>query len=81
MELTILSPLQEQKFSVTWLEINTAVGNFVIQPGHVPMVVTLTPHQKLTFGLKNGKRESLSVVEGVAHITRGDATVILNEQL
>ncbi len=79
MELVLISPLQKQTFSITWLEINTAVGNFVIQPGHAPMIVTLTPHEKLTFCLDNGKRESIIVHQGVAHITRTSASILLNE--
>ena len=79
MELIIISPLAHKNFNVSWLEINTAAGNFVIQPGHVPTIMTLTPEQKFTFCLNNGKRESIVIKQGVIHITRTTATLILNE--
>jgi F0F1-type ATP synthase epsilon subunit len=79
MDLTIVCPLEHKTLSITWLEINTAVGNFVIQPGHVPTIMTLTPGEKVTFCLSNGKRESMLIKHGIVHITRTSATLILNE--
>lgn len=78
MELTIITPTSAQKISIAWLEINTPVGNFVIQPGHAPMVVTLSPKEKVMYGLENGKRESIMVNLGTAHITRTAVTLLLN---
>lgn len=80
MELIIITPLYQQTYHVEWLEIRTPTGSFVIQPGHVPTVLVLMPHQKVTFGLPNGKRESLMIQQGTAHITRTSATLLLNER-
>jgi F0F1-type ATP synthase epsilon subunit len=80
MELTIITPLQKNLYTIAWIELNTEQGNFVIQLGHVPMIITLSPHEKVTFCLNNGKRESLMVRQGIAHITRTTTTLILNEQ-
>jgi len=79
MDLIIITPVQELIYGITWLEINTPVGNFVIQPGHAPTVLTLAANEKITFCLKNGKRESMPIKQGVVHITRTAATIIMNE--
>ncbi len=79
MKLTIISPYEKKVYAISWIELNTPVGNFVIQPGHVPTVLTLSPGEKITFGLANGKRESCTVHQGIAHITRDSATILLNE--
>ena len=80
MELIIISPTYRHTYTITWLEINTPAGNFVIQPEHAPSIMTLSPHEKITFCLKNGKRESITIRQGVVHITRTDATILLNDQ-
>ena len=79
MELTLVTPLRKQTYAIVWLEINTPAGNFVIQPGHVPTVLTLSPQEKITFCLTNGKHESIMIKQGIAHITRDSATMLINE--
>jgi F0F1-type ATP synthase epsilon subunit len=79
MELTIITPTQQLVFTITWLELNTPSGNFVIQPERAATILTLSPQQKFTFCLENGKRESMLVRQGVAHITRNSATIVINE--
>lgn len=79
MDLTIITPISHQTFAIAWLELATTAGNFVIQPGHAPTVLTLTPAEKVTFCLANGKRDSIVVSQGIAHITRTTATLLLNE--
>lgn len=79
MKFTIISPYDKKVYAISWIELNTPIGNFVIQPGHVPTILTLSEGEKITFGLANGKRESLTVKQGVAHITRDSATILLSE--
>ncbi len=81
MMFTIIGPTSKKILRVTWLEINTPVGNFVIQAGHAPTVLTLTGQQPITFCLKNGKQESLLIHEGVVEITRESATLFVNQEL
>lgn len=80
MMLSIVTPLRTMNYEVAWLEVNTNVGNFVIQKGHVPTILTLEPRQEITFRLKNGKEESLMAQSGIVEVTREQSTVILNEQ-
>lgn len=79
MDLHIISPQLTQTFSVAWLEINTPAGNFVIQRGHVPMILILSPDQAITFRLTNGKQDSIMIRQGLVEITRISATILMNE--
>ena len=77
MDLEIIGPLSHQVIPIVWLEVNTPAGNFVIQPGHAPLLVTLSPGQDITFGLKNGKFQTLTISAGILNVERTKATIIL----
>jgi F0F1-type ATP synthase epsilon subunit len=77
MKLHIASPEEHKILTVAWFEIDTPVGNFVIQAGHAPTVLTLKPESYITIRLKSGKQESLQAHSGLVHVTRKLATIIL----
>ena len=79
MNLSLVTPLNAKTMQVAWLELNTPVGNFVILPGHAPMIVTLSPNKTLTYCLSSGKQESCTVHRGIAEINRHTATIIMDE--
>ncbi len=79
MELRIVSPHKQQRFDVAWIEIDTTVGNFVLQPGHVPTVFSLLPNSKVTFRLTTGKQEAVTVKRAVLQVTRTKAVILVNE--
>jgi len=79
MELCIIYPYEKKQFNVSWLEVETPVGNFVIHGGHAPTLLTLLPYHDIIFQLKTGQRELIPVVNGILEITRERATVIINE--
>lgn len=79
MELKIVSPEGTQVHKITWLELNTSAGNFVIQPEHAPMIVTLAPDKNVIFCLKNGKQETFAPTGGIAEITRNSATLLITQ--
>ena len=62
------------------MEINAPTGNYVIQRGHAPMILTLSPNQKLIFRLKSGREESILVRQGVVNIGREETTAIITQQ-
>lgn len=78
MELHIISPESSQTFSIVWLEAQTSQGSFVIQPGHVPILLPLTPNEPVVFMLKNGKRESVPIGRGILEATRNAITIIMH---
>lgn len=80
MNLQIISPLRILNYDVAWLEVNTNVGNFIIQKGHVPTLLVLSPNEEIIFRLKNGKEESIMVTSGIVEVTREKSTVIIHEQ-
>jgi F0F1-type ATP synthase epsilon subunit len=79
MQLTILNPQQRQSIEISWIEVETAIGNFVIQKYHVPTILTVLPHQPVTYQLTNGKQETFISPGGILQINRESATLLLNE--
>lgn len=79
MELKIIGPEGTQTHEVLWLELNTKAGNFVIQDGHAPMIVSLKEDKEVVFCLNNGKQETFAPTGGVAEITRTSATLLLTQ--
>lgn len=43
------------------------------------MVITLTSNASISFVLKSGKHESVTVSQGIAEVTREKVTVFLSE--
>lgn len=81
MDLTIICPSSQKRYLISWIEINTPKGNFVIQPGHAPMIMSLLKKRALTFALQNGTRESIIIQDGMISIDRLRATVITSQEL
>ena len=79
MKLKIIGPEGTQIHEILWVELNTKAGNFVIQPGHHPMVVSLDENKEVAFCLKTGKQSSFSPPGGVAEITRNSITLLLTQ--
>jgi len=77
MRLDIATPSEKHTLDIAWLEINTIVGNFVIQPEHAPMVVTLSPLSEVSYRLTSGKEEKRKVVNGVAHVERNHISLLI----
>jgi F0F1-type ATP synthase epsilon subunit len=79
MQFTIISPQQKKELAISWLEVNTPVGNFVIQRGHAPTILLVLPHQPVTVCLNNGKQETFDTPGGILEINRTKALLLLNE--
>lgn len=80
MKLTIISPVEIKEFTVSWVELNTTAGNFIIQPAHAPTIFVLKPKSIVITQLANGNREIIAVNEGIAEITRASVTILANNQ-
>lgn len=77
MKLIIMTPSKKEIVDVEWVELNTSAGNFIIQSGHAPMILSLSEKQPLLYGLKNNKETIIMVHTGMAHITRSEVTLLL----
>jgi F0F1-type ATP synthase epsilon subunit len=80
MQLSIISPSKKEIFEVLWVECNTPTGSYVIQPGHAPMILALSPKKPFSFSLKNGQEEIIMIQQGIAHITRESVTLLINQK-
>jgi F0F1-type ATP synthase epsilon subunit len=77
MELIIVSPDYELNKTVAWIEINTPKGNYIIQKGHVPFIISLSPNEPVTYQLESGKKETIIVQSGTADINRTKIMLII----
>lgn len=78
MQLQIVSPEKKEIIEVAWVELNTPSGNYIIQSGHAPMALALSPKQPIIYAHKNGKEEIVMVERGMAEITRSQVTILLS---
>jgi len=77
MILKVITTQRTVEHDVDWVELNTPVGNMVIQQGHAPMIIELSGGHELLFQVTGGATESVIVVQGVAHITRYEVKILL----
>ena len=80
MELKILGPTSSQQLSINWLEAQTDQGNFVILPGHAPMVILLAPNKELVMELSDSTKNSLTIPGGILQVTRTSITLLISQQ-
>lgn len=81
MQLQVLSVNKKEEFNVLWVELQTKIGNFIIQPEHAPMILELQPASQLRFCLDNTKQATLEISSGLVHITRNSVTILIDSQL
>ena len=81
MQLKIIGIDQSEQFNVAWVELQTKMGNFIIQPEHAPMIIELQPNSQIRFCLDNSKQKTFDILGGFAHVTRTDVTVLINNSL
>jgi F0F1-type ATP synthase epsilon subunit len=79
MKLTILKPYDKEVHSVAWLEVNTNVGNFVLQKGHAPMILMLAKDRQLSYCLDNGQQINTTISGGILKIDREQVTIVLEK--
>ncbi len=79
MELKIFGPEGSQIVDACWVELNTNTGNFVVEIGHTPMIVSLAADKEVVYCLTNGKQETFVPTSGVAEITRTSVTLLLTQ--
>jgi F0F1-type ATP synthase epsilon subunit len=79
MELHIITAEEKQTYAIAWFEAQTTTGSFVIQAGHAPMILLLKANEPFIFLLKNGKKESRLVGQGIIKIERHHTTLIMTK--
>lgn len=82
MKLTIFSSAQSQEYDMSYLEVETSVGNFVILEGHEPLLLLLSCDKPIIFCQKDTPEtfERLPLAKGgILKVTRAQATIFINE--
>lgn len=79
MKLIIKTPRSSQEYDTAWVEINTSTGNIVIQPGHAPTIIVLSPLMPFIFKMINGKQETLMITRGIIEISRTQVVALLSD--
>ena len=77
MILNIISPKETIHHEIVWLEINTPVGNMVIQKHHAPMIIELEPHKEIAYQLVTGKQQTIPISRGFVHVSRTEIKIIV----
>jgi len=80
IKVTIMSPSSSTEVQAEWLDVNTKSGNFVILPGHIPLITTLAIKKNLVIGLENGTQKIINVNDGILEVTRDTATIFLTNE-
>lgn len=77
MKLKIITTQKTVEHEVDWVELNTPVGNMVIQQGHAPMIIELSHGYELSYQITDGPIETILIVQAVAHITRFEVQILI----
>lgn len=77
MKLKVITTQKIVEHEVDWIELNTPVGNMVIQQGHAPMIIQLSQGHELVYQISGGATESILIVQAVAHVTRFEVQILI----
>ena len=79
MTFSLIGPDLHKIYEIFWLEVETSLGNFVIQDGHAPLILILKPDHEIIFSLYDKTIQKYMIPGGILEITRTDAVLLLNE--
>ena len=65
MKLELIGPTSTQKIDIAWLDAQTPEGNFVIKPGHAPIIIILAPTSELTIEQDDGSTTLMTIDGGI----------------
>jgi len=80
VKFSVIKPHSVVQHTIVWVEINTPVGNMVIQEGHAPMIVEIEPNSELLFMQPNGKQILMIVLQGFMHVTREEIKLLVTKE-
>lgn len=64
----IVTPHENSTIKVSWLEVTSPAGNFVIQKDHTNSIFTVLDGISITFCIHNGKPQMLDVLDGILSV-------------
>ncbi len=78
-ELKIISPKKTTNVTVTWIEVESPSGNFIVGPNHAALVSMLKQQGTLTYHDYTGFTKKLVVPGGIFRVAGGNVVVILDD--
>lgn len=76
--LSIITSTSQESKQVEWLEIETPLGNLIVEEGHAPLTTSLKRDCEIIFKPEKGNVKSIKVRGGIAKIKRDSATVVID---
>lgn len=77
MKLKIITTQKVVEHEIEWAELNTPVGNMIIQQGHAPMIIELSAGYEFAYKVVDGATETMLIVQAVAHIKRFEVEILI----
>jgi len=78
VKLIIIKPLSQKETEISWAEINTPDGNFVIQAEHAETTFVLAPKKEFIYCFTTGKQEILTLeTGGILEVTDNKLILLL----
>ena len=78
MKLSIVDTEKVVNYDVEWVELNTPVGNLVVQEGHAPMIIELSLGHEFLFELAvTGEQKKIMITQAIAHVTRTEVKILI----
>ena len=79
MQLIITRYASQEIYDIEWIEINTEMGNRIIQEGHAPLIVVLKKNSNATFFVKHVGEQSMHISGGLFSVTPDHTILLLAE--
>ncbi len=80
MQLQIISPENSSIYDIVWIEVSTSVGNFIIQDGYEPTILSLKDNGPVLFRLYDGDQKRVILLNATAEILRSKITILASSQ-
>jgi F0F1-type ATP synthase epsilon subunit len=79
LELHIMHPCKKEAFSVSWFEVKTPTGEFVVSRDHLPLVSIIKDRTKLQYErLPDKKVEEVDIYGGFLKIQDNVAIIVVD---
>jgi len=78
LNFLIITQTSQKSQPVEWLEIETPLGNMVIEQGHAPLITSLKEGCEILFKPVADSVKSIKINRGIAKIKRDSATVLVD---
>jgi len=80
MHLTLMSPTNKQTLTITWLEVPTPRGSFVVKKGHAPLISLIEPNKEIFMGFPDGTTTLMTIAGGIVQVDREKILLLLTHE-